>query len=313
MTDNRPNFVREFLSNYKNDQNTQKSKIFELVDKLTICNSESDRSLTVVDNIYYYSICDINNKKFLSLMRKFVNVKVLNCSGLNISDLSIFLPFRLKILNCSKCPIIAMDNILPGSLTILDCSGCNLRKIDVLPPNLVSLNCDDNNCEILSGLPCGLQLLSCKNNKLKKIDYLPPTLVELDCQNNRLTSLGFLHSNLAKINCTKNNLGFGDLYETVYSSSNKHNLILFLRKHATIYCLKNLNIDSNLCFIGIPVELINIIISDKAACINTPDNHVSVEDKFSKDCDVKQKNAIEITYIPETPIFADDYSMADFN
>lgn len=295
------NFVREFLANLQNNSYVAAKEETKFTDKISIIQGDEDGIMDILDGNTYYSLINLTDEKFKQFLRKLRNVTQLNCSNANISNLSQYLPLNLRTLNCTKCPITSIDNILPGALTILDCSGCKLRKLTTLPPSLITLICDDNQCEILSGLPDGLQKLSCRNNKLQKIQYIPTSLKELDCYNNNLTYLGFLSTGLIKIDCRKNQLGFGTLYDVTYTNSssqnaknkfyeqtddekiNKKALMLFLRKHALIYSLKNLNIDSNLCFIGIPAEIINLIISEKAVEINPKKSSKIKNTDFSVD------------------------------
>lgn len=226
-------------------------------------------SREIIDNREYYYTAGLNNETFAALMRKRPNTRHLNCSNFNITDLGNYLPFLLKTLECAKCPLTRIDNLLSGSLTVLNCVGCAITYLSPLPPNLVELRCDDNPCTVLGLLPERMKILSCKNNKLRKIPYLPQSLDYLDCSGNQLTELGIIHAGINYINCVNNKLEPGELYSKQYSTKeiNKwatdetDKLKEFIHKHAIVYSLRKLNINSALCFIGIPIDVIKIVLS----------------------------------------------------
>ncbi len=131
----------------------------------------------------------------------------INCSNLNISDLTGIRYFRsLETLNCSN-NMISTNFILPASLGILDCSFTMLNDLPILPSGLEYLNCSGLFLANLPNLPSGLRTLYCGIPTLQSLPTLPPNLVFLDCQNcNGITILPSLPNTLQHLDMQNSNL-----------------------------------------------------------------------------------------------------------
>src|SRR6185437_7083080 len=130
-------------------------------------------------------------------LKEFTNLKVLMCSGQNITSLDLSGYVNLRLLSCGE-----------NQLTKLDVSSCS---------NLELLNCKNNKLERLDLSNCSqLTKLLCRNNQLTRLT-LPtklPNLEILACQDNLLTNLDFAALNEAKLtalNLRDNNFPAQDL------------------------------------------------------------------------------------------------------
>ena len=144
---------------------------------------------------------DISNRGLDKLpddLRKYTNLKILNCSNNNLTYCNKDqLPDGLIELNCSNnYGLIHLDD-LPQSLEKLICRfedrplihTIQLTRLDKLPLNLTYLDCSVNDdytffgkIEQLDNLPPNLTYLDCTSNAIQKLEHLPPNLKILICR-----------------------------------------------------------------------------------------------------------------------------------
>jgi len=123
----------------------------------------------------------------------FNNITAINiaCSNLhNIPDW-ILKCKNLKILDCSQNQITQLPETLPDSLQILWCNNNKLTQLPKLPCSLQMLFIQYNQLTQLPNLlPPKLKELECQHNKLIKLpDVLPNLLKSLRCYGNQITQL----------------------------------------------------------------------------------------------------------------------------
>lgn len=176
-------------------------------------------------NISGYSGC-MNGNQMDTTCSAIINATYINCSNLNITDLtgiSYFdnltslickenqltflppLPATLNFLNC-KINYISLLTDLPAALTNLDCGLNQLTTLPALPSSLTVLTCEFNYLNTLPSLPNTLTIINCWSNSLTALPTLPSSLTSLICYGNQLSSLPALPSSLTILNCFGNQL-----------------------------------------------------------------------------------------------------------
>jgi Leucine-rich repeat (LRR) protein len=144
------NFRNYLVENFDKNEDSEISKEEALLIKTINCSNK-----------------DINS---LSGMEYLVNLQDLNCSGNNLTSLSLSANTALRTLDCS-------DN----QLSTMDIIGCT-----------------------------ELRQLYCENNNLTSLNVMRNTkLTDVDCQNNRLSSLNIRRNpDMKTLMCVNNNSGF---------------------------------------------------------------------------------------------------------
>lgn len=129
--------------------------------------------------------------KDLTGIQLFPNLRDLNCSGNELTELSIN-SANLRILSCYGNKLTNLDVSNCPNLTYLDCDSNSVRKLDVSKnPALEMLYCADNGLRTLDvSKNTSLTLLYCAYNELTALDVSKNTaLIELNCGNNPLPTL----------------------------------------------------------------------------------------------------------------------------
>jgi len=134
-----------------------------------------------LDKITCVNISNNNLTKIPDWICKCNNLRKLNCSGNQITQIPFILPNFLRIFYCYNNKITQIPNTLPNSLQLFDCS---FNKITQFP----------------NTLPDFLQKFDCSNNKITQIpDILPNFLEYFYCYNNKIIEIPLLIIQLQKI------------------------------------------------------------------------------------------------------------------
>ena len=141
------------------------------------------------------------------------NIKILDCSYLNLKKIIWMLPQNLQKFNCSHNRLKQLPWALPPHLEEIDCSYNQLISLpDYFPVNLKVLNCSRNLLISLpEHFPPNLQKLFCNYNILTQIPWdIPNTLQILNCSYNGIRkfhkSFAENFKNLRKLICNNNSL-----------------------------------------------------------------------------------------------------------
>ena len=120
------------------------------------------------------------------------NIKILDCSYLNLKKIIWMLPQKLQKFNCSYNKLEQLPWALPPNLVEVKCSHNQLKTLpEHFPVNLKLLDCSHNRLTSLpKNLPPNLNGLLCNHNRLESIpNNLPQTLRGFVCHHNQLRSL----------------------------------------------------------------------------------------------------------------------------
>ena len=157
-------------------------------------------------------------------------VTEINCQGWGIKDLTGIQLFpNLRDLNCSGNELTKLS-INSANLRKLSCYGNKLTVLDVSDcPNLTYLDCDGNSVGTLDvSENLALEMLYCADNGLRTLDVSKNTsLTLLYCAYNELTALDVSKNTaLIELNCGDNPLPTLDIsknlaLETLYCDNNK--------------------------------------------------------------------------------------------
>ncbi|WNE39993.1 MAG: hypothetical protein GBAus27B_000060 [Mycoplasmataceae bacterium] len=162
-----------------------------------------------IEYFYPYNLVesiDISDKNLAGPLdlKKFLNLKKLDCFNNEITELKLEKNLKLEKLNC--CNNYPLSNLVFGenkSLENINCSSCNLSSLDLSKSNkLKRINCEDNQLNeiILPSQSDSLKFLGLSNNKLsdlsffthlKSIDHL---YLDNNPINSNLESLKELHN-----------------------------------------------------------------------------------------------------------------------
>lgn len=153
-------------------------------------------------------VLDVDNAELTELpaLKYFTNVKMLDCSGNNLTELDVSEMPSLEYLNCWANDLTSLDFTGVESLTELICGLNDLVTLDVTPlKELVRLSCDD--CKItelhIEGLS-KLTDLNCGSNPLSELSFEGVTsLSRFSCLYCGFTSLDVRElTTLDRLSCT---------------------------------------------------------------------------------------------------------------
>ena len=137
----------------------------------------------------------------------------LDCSHCkNLTKLTVGSNCRLQTLNCSDCNSALLKNSFPQSSTLLDlyCRSCGLTELDPGKyPALELLDCGENNLTSLDiSKNSELYSLGCGENRLTVLDVsLNPKLANLACDYNQISMLDLSKNTaLQALSCSDNQL-----------------------------------------------------------------------------------------------------------
>jgi Leucine-rich repeat (LRR) protein len=153
-------------------------------------------------DVEYLDISDIRLIEIPSIVKKFVNLKVLNLNNNNVSYIN-NLPDSIILLYCEHNNIQFL-NKLPNSLLVIHCCRNRINNITNLPQHIENIHCSNNVINSLHSLPNSMHTLHCSNNSMETLE-LPNSLVRLSCSNNNLTKLDFTQ-NLEYVDISINNI-----------------------------------------------------------------------------------------------------------
>ncbi len=178
----------------------------------------------------YSLVLDFGGMATLTGIEAFTNLKYLDCSDGNLTELDVTALVNLEVLGYNNNSISSIQGL--NSLTQLQSLGCSNNQISELD---------------LSGL-FNLTNLGCAQNQLTTLDLTSfPLLYEITCDQNDLTSLTVAGlSNLQYLRCIQNNLttldlsGLSSLVE-VFADANQiqHFSAAFIGGHKNIYLAGN--------------------------------------------------------------------------
>ena len=170
------------------------------------------------ENYRFYSLKDRFNNKFRSLKEQWANRKLLD-----VTD-----KCKLKNLNCSGNQLSSLSLKDLPQLNSLDCSyNPELSRLEFDEKMEISTlfigHCNFQNLDFLDRLPLLLEFV-CRNNQLKELE-LPESLwiKYLDCSNNQLTRLSISENwLLTRVDCHSNRLdkeALNQLFEMLGTAS----------------------------------------------------------------------------------------------
>lgn len=192
----------------------------------------------VVVECVTYIDCSNRGIKDLTGIELFPNLKTLECSNNQLTELTISLP-NLRTLNCYGNQMTALD---VSGCPKLDCLICGQNLLEALDVGqnleLTDLRCFDNRLTALDvSKNAKLEYLMCEENRLTALDVSSnPALVYLVCYTNQLTTLDVSQNlKLDYFACGDNPLGTLDV------SKNTELLELYCEKSG----LSTLDISNN--------------------------------------------------------------------
>ena len=192
----------------------------------------------VVAECVTYIDCSNRGIKDLTGIELFPNLKTLECSNNQLTELTISLP-NLRTLNCYGNQMTALDVSGCPKLDCLICCENLLETLDVSRNlELTDLRCFDNRLTALDvSKNAKLEYLMCEENRLTALDVSSnPALVYLVCYTNQLTTLDVSRNlKLDYFACGDNPLGTLDV------SKNTELLELYCEKSG----LSTLDISNN--------------------------------------------------------------------
>lgn len=192
----------------------------------------------VVAECVTYIDCSNRGIKDLTGIELFPNLKTLECSNNQLTELTISLP-NLRTLNCYGNQMTALDVSGCPKLDCLICCENLLETLDVSRNlELTDLRCFDNRLTALDvSKNAKLEYLMCEENRLTALDVSSnPALVYLVCYTNQLTTLDVSRNlKLDYFACGDNPLG------TLDASKNTELLELYCEKSG----LSTLDISNN--------------------------------------------------------------------
>lgn len=151
-----------------------------------------------------------SNISNLTGILSFTNLNYLNCSGNNLTNLTINQLISMNELDCSGNQISSLNVSQLVNLTILKCSFNQITTLNLNSlTDLEEVYCSGNLLNSLSLSNCiNLQRIDCENNSLTTINLSGlNNLIRLNIYNNQLTSLNFNNlSNLKYVSCNNNQL-----------------------------------------------------------------------------------------------------------
>lgn len=134
----------------------------------------------------------------LTGIQDFTALTSLNCSGHELTTLSLTKNTALTTLNCQGNLLTSLDISKNSALTSINCSNNKLTNLDVSTKlGLTTLQCVVNKLTSLDvSQNIALKSLSCSTNSLTSLDVSKNTaLTSLYCNNNPLTSLNIKNGN----------------------------------------------------------------------------------------------------------------------
>lgn len=145
-----------------------------------------------------------NNIYNLNILTLLPNLKHLNCSNNNVSNLPENMP-KLQELICSNNNITYIPSSYSEKLTKLICDFNRITEIEEMP-KLKILNCNNNEIIKLPNYIRHLQTLSCDNNNLIELPELPE-LTHLSCNYNKIIKLPEqVSKNIFDVRCCNNKI-----------------------------------------------------------------------------------------------------------
>ena len=158
---------------------------------------------------------DSSGVKDLKGIEYFTSLKVLGCSGNELTTLDLKNNTKLTNLFCGQNSLTGLDISNCKDLNILSCARNELTELDVSNcRNLAQLSCDRNKLQSLNvkGLS-QLQTLLCNENELKALDVSDCVqLIHLDCYRNMINKLDVSHNTVLKdLYCHQNSISAIDL------------------------------------------------------------------------------------------------------
>ena len=174
----------------------------------------NDKNITSLKGIEFFpnlKHLDCSNNQLTELdVSKNTELVTLDCSGNELTSLDVHENTALEYLSCSKNQLTELNVRQNAALQSLYCYNNQLTKLDVSQnPALVKLSCMGNPLTSLNvSQNPALKELYCYGNQLTKLDASKSTeLVTLDCSSNQLTSLNVSQNPaLKKLSCYGNQL-----------------------------------------------------------------------------------------------------------
>lgn len=263
----------------------------------------------VVAECVTYIDCSNRGIKDLTGIELFPNLKTLECSNNQLTELTISLP-NLRTLNCYGNQMTALDVSGCPKLDCLICCENLLETLDVSRNlELTDLRCFDNRLTALDvSKNAKLEYLMCEENRLTALDVSSnPALVYLVCYTNQLTTLDVSRNlKLDYFACGDNPLGTLDV------SKNTELLELYCEKSG----LSTLDISNNtkLMYLGCD--------SNKLTALDLSDNldlvYLYCEENQLTELDVSKHmklqylncagNKLTVLYLPGTGVEASVFS-----
>ena len=263
----------------------------------------------VVVECVTYIDCSNRGIKNLTGIELFPNLKTLECSNNQLTELTISLP-NLRTLNCYGNQMTALDVSGCPKLDCLICCENLLETLDVSRNlELTDLRCFDNRLTALDvSKNAKLEYLMCEENRLTALDVSSnPALVYLVCYTNQLTTLDVSRNlKLDYFACGDNPLGTLDV------SKNTELLELYCEKSG----LSTLDISNNtkLMYLGCD--------SNKLTALDLSDNldlvYLYCEENQLTELDVSKHmklqylncagNKLTVLYLPGTGVEASVFS-----
>lgn len=263
----------------------------------------------VVVECVTYIDCSNRGIKDLTGIELFPNLKTLECSNNQLTELTISLP-NLRTLNCYGNQMTALDVSGCPKLDCLICCENLLETLDVSRNlELTDLRCFDNRLTTLDvSKNAKLEYLMCEENRLTALDVSSnPALVYLVCYTNQLTTLDVSRNlKLDYFACGDNPLGTLDV------SKNTELLELYCEKSG----LSTLDISNNtkLMYLGCD--------SNKLTALDLSDNldlvYLYCEENQLTELDVSKHmklqylncagNKLTVLYLPGTGVEASVFS-----
>lgn len=263
----------------------------------------------VVVECVTYIDCSNRGIKDLTGIELFPNLKTLECSNNQLTELTISLP-NLRTLNCYGNQMTALDVSGCPKLDCLICCENLLETLDVSRNlELTDLRCFDNRLTALDvSKNAKLEYLMCEENRLTALDVSSnPALVYLVCYTNQLTTLDVSRNlKLDYFACGDNPLGTLDV------SKNTELLELYCEKSG----LSTLDISNNtkLMYLGCD--------SNKLTALDLSDNldlvYLYCEENQLTELDVSKHmklqylncagNKLTVLYLPGTGVEASVFS-----
>lgn len=211
----------------------------------------NNNSLTHISNLpktLEVLICN-SNKNLQEVPSLADNIKELNVSDCNISELPKELPKGLNRLFCNNNKISKIPK-LPETLTFLECDYNNIKKITNLPEKLISLHADGNLLTELPKLPDSLKGLSLSKNKIHgNISIKVEKIQNVNLSYNSIEHIEFFCDNIYTLNLEFNKLKEVPLFHNegknirlLTGPKLQHNQIDTLKNFDTIpkFCHKNI-------------------------------------------------------------------------